>query len=143
MKKKTTKIELHHPYTKVGRLKATIAQKAHLKCADIYVSENYLRHIQTKHGKELGTLGILPIDFVRLICDNFNEIRKGSDNSVLIVMFNKRLSYVAGIALNYSVEKDFWDIKTAEPRRLKAIEKKALIWSAAKHTDNGNGNRSN
>lgn|GEM_PF-4314706 len=40
-------------------------------------------------------------------------------------------------------EKDFWEIKTAEPRRLRTIKNKALIWSAAKHSDNGNGNRPN
>ncbi len=54
-----------------------------------------------------------------------------------------KLAYVAGIALNYSLEKGFWEIKTAEPRRVKTIKNKALIWSAAKHSDDGNGNRPN
>lgn len=42
-----------------------------------------------------------------------------------------------------SLEKGFWEIKTAEPRRVKTIKNKALIWSAAKHSDDGNGNRPN
>lgn len=134
---------INKPYTKIGRLKSTIAKKAHIKCADIYVSENYLKHIQLQHGNELKSLGITPLDFVKLICTSFNEIRQGSGDSVLLVMFNNNLSYVAGIALNYSVEDDFWEVKTAEPRRLRTIKNKALIWSAAKHSDNGNGNRSN
>ena len=135
--------QIRNPYIKVGRLKDTVARQAHLKCADIYVSENYLKHIQLQHGDELQALGIAPLDFVSLICDNFNEIRQGAGNSVLIVMYNSSLAYVAGIALNYSLEKGFWEIKTAEPRRLRTIQKKALIWSAAKHPDSGNGNRPN
>ena len=136
-------MKINKPYIKVGRLKATIAREAHLKCADIYVSENYLKHIQLQHGEELEALGIAPIDFVKLICNNFNEIRQGSGDSVLLIINNSNLTYVAGIALNYSLEKDFWEIKTAEPRRLRTIKNKALIWSAAKHSDNGNGNRPN
>ncbi len=135
--------KIHTPYTKVGRLKSTIARQAHLKCADIYVSENYLAHIQLQHGDELKSLGIAPFDFLKLISENFNEIRQGSGDSVLLVMYNKSLSYVAGIALNYSVKDGFWEVKTAEPRRLRTIQKKAQIWSAAKHSDDGNGNRPN
>jgi hypothetical protein len=61
----------------------------------------------------------------------------------LLLMYNDNLTYVASIALNYSLKDDFWEIKTAEPRRLRTIKNKALIWSAAKHSDNGNGNRPN
>lgn len=135
--------KIHHPYIKVGRLKATIARAAHLQCADIYVSENYLKHIQLQHGKELQLLGIAPVNFVSLICSSFNEIRKGTDESVLLIMVNQNLTYVAGICLNFSVKEGFWEIKTAQPRRLKTIKNKALLWSAAKHSDSGNGNRSN
>ncbi|MBR5971292.1 MAG: hypothetical protein IK017_01405 [Paludibacteraceae bacterium] len=33
--------------------------------------------------------------------------------------------------------------KTAEPRRVSKVDKRPLIWEAAKHTSNGNRNRSN
>lgn len=36
-----------------------------------------------------------------------------------------------------------WEVKTAEQHRLLTVKNKALIWSAAKHSDNGNGNRPN
>ena len=136
-------MENYKPYIKVGRLNYTVAKEAHLKCADIYVSENYLRHIQLQHGGELAALDIEPFDFVKLICDKFCEIRQGTGDSVLLLMYNDNLTYVASIALNYSLKDDFWEIKTAEPRRLRTIKNKALIWSAAKHSDNGNGNRPN
>lgn len=38
---------------------------------------------------------------------------------------------------------DFWEVKTAGPRRVPTVDKKALIWEAAKHTSNGNRNHPN
>ena len=134
---------ISHPYRKAGRLNWTISKYAHIKAADIYISENQLYHIQNKHKKELEALGIDAITFVTMVCKSFNQIRKGSENSILLVIFDSKLSYVIAISLNYSIEKEFWEIKTAEPRRRKAIEKSALIWTAAKHTVSGNGDRSN
>lgn len=131
--------ELGHPYKKVGRITMTVARKAHIKAADIYVSENYLRHITNRHTSELAELGISAFDFVTLICNNFNQVRKGSGDSYLLVIYNPDLPLVAAISLNFSVRKGFWEIKTAEPRRCSTVEKSALIWEAAKHTSSGNG----
>lgn len=50
--------KIRKPYLKVGRLKATIAQEAHLKCADIYVSGNQIKHIGNKHCIELEQLEV-------------------------------------------------------------------------------------
>lgn len=134
---------LQHPYIKVGRLKMSVAKAAHLKCADIYVSENYLRHIWNRHNVELKRIGFTALDFVVHICDKFNQIREGNDNSYLLVLYNDKLPYVASISLNYSLKKGFWEIKTAEPRRCSTIQKRALRWTAAKHTVSGDGNRLN
>lgn len=41
------------------------------------------------------------------------------------------------------IAKLFWEVKTAEPRRRKTVEKSALVWTAAKHNVSGNGNRPN
>lgn len=117
----------------------TIARQAHIKSSDIYVSNNYLTHISNTHAVELAKLGIAAKDFVSLICKDFNQIRKGSDDSYLLVIYNSKLPLVAAISLNYSVKKGFWEIKTAEPRRCSTIKKSVLIWEAAKHTSNGNG----
>lgn len=37
---------------KIGRISWTIARQAHIKSADIVISDNYLRHIANKHDKE-------------------------------------------------------------------------------------------
>lgn len=44
---------------KIGRLRFTIARKINRKCADIYLSSNYQKHIERRHKKELNyTAGI-------------------------------------------------------------------------------------
>ena len=135
--------KISHPYRKIGRLNWTVSKKAHVKAADIYISENQIIHIQNTHRKELEDLGIDATTFVSMVCRNFNQIRKGSGDSILLVIYNTRLSYVIAISLNYSIEKEFWEIKTAEPRRRRTVDKSALIWTAAKHTVSGNGDRPN
>lgn len=120
---------LRHPYIRVGRLKMNIAKAAHLKSADIYVSENYLKHIEKKHSTELKTLGIDPYSYVKLIVDNFNQIRRGSDDSVLLVIFREENYHdVAAIKLTYIETKGFWEVKTAQPRNSKDVIKRKLLW---------------
>ena len=123
-------MKISKPYIKVGRLKATIAKEAHLKCADIYVSENQIKHICARHKTELEQLGLSVDMYIKSILENFNQIREGSDNSVLLVVFrdgNKHHN-TAAISLNYSIEDEFWEIKTAQPRKTEDIIKRKKIW---------------
>lgn len=129
-------------FVKVGRITMTIARAAHIKAADIYVSQNQLRHIERRHGKEIGSCGLSALGFVENVCKKFNQIRIGSGSSLLLVVYMDRLSRVAAITLNYSLKDGFWEIKTAEPRESSAVMKKTLIWPEA-HPDGGNGNHLN
>ena len=136
--------EIHDPYIKVGRISVPIARKAHIKAADIYVSKNQLKHIWNIHGNELSTIGIDAITLVKSVCCNFNQIRKGSGSSILLVIYDDRLPKVVAIDLNYSLKNEFWEVKTAEPRRCSTVLKLALIWGRpAKHSANGDGYRLN
>lgn len=120
---------LRHPYIKVGRLKMTVARQAHLKSADIYVTENYLKHIERKHKLELQTLCIDAYSYVKLIVDNYNQIRQGPENSVLLVIFRDGSYHdVAAIKLTYVSSKDIWEVKTAQPRNTKDVSKRKLLW---------------
>ncbi len=122
--------KINTPYTKVGRLKSTIAKAARLKCADIYISENQILHIKNKHSTELEQLGLTAEVYVKTIVENFNEIREGSNDSILLVVFEKDNEFhnTAALTLNYSVEDDFWEVKTAQPRNTKNVLKKRKIW---------------
>ncbi len=122
--------KIRKPYLKVGRLKATIAQEAHLKCADIYVSENQIKHIENKHCVELEQLGLSAEVYLKTIISNFNEIREGANGSILLVIFEKDNEFhnTAALTLNYSIEEGFWEVKTAQPRNTKNLLKKKKIW---------------
>lgn len=122
--------QIRNPYTKVGRLKSTIAHQAHLKCADIYVSENEIKHIENKHSVELEQLGLSADVYVKTIINNFNEIREGANGSILLVIFEKDNDFhnTAALTLNYSIEEGFWEVKTAQPRNTKNLLKKKKIW---------------
>jgi hypothetical protein len=111
---------------KVGRLKMTIARQINRKCADIYLTTNYLKHIERRHKTELEMLGLSAIDFVVTVVKNYNQIRKGSKDSILLVIFNGTLNYTAGIDLCLSG--DHWEVKTAEPRKTEDIIKRKLLW---------------
>ena len=121
MKKKSIEKQI-----KVGRLKMTIARKINKKCADIYLTPNYLKHIERRHKTELGKVGFTAVDFVKAVVKSYNQIRKGSSDSILLVIFNGDLNYTAGIDLCLSG--DHWEVKTAEPRKTEDIIKRKLLW---------------
>ena len=121
MKKKSLEKQI-----KVGRLKMTIARKINKKCADIYLSPNYLKHIERRHKTELEKVGLSAVDFVKAVVKGYNQIRKGSGDSILLVIFNGDLNYTAGIDLCLSG--DHWEVKTAEPRKTEDIIKRKLLW---------------
>ncbi|MBQ9434911.1 MAG: hypothetical protein IJU33_02155 [Bacteroidales bacterium] len=113
---------------KLGRLKLSVARAINVKCANICISDSYIVHIANTHKKELEQVGMSAIDYAQFVVDNYNQIRKGSGDSILLVVYNKELSHTAAIALNYSLKSEFWEVKTAEPRRQSEIVKRKLLW---------------
>lgn len=139
------------PYIKVGIISTQVANETFiqshtkLQSGNIFITMNQLKHIKNEHGKELEQIGMLPLDYVKFVCENFNQIRERKNNGFLLVVDNKFTPNTAIIELNFSlnVKYGFWEIKTAEPRRSSTVKKSALIWEAAKHTSNGRGNHLN
>jgi hypothetical protein len=121
-KTKTSKVDP----IKVGRLKLTVARKINRKCADIYLTPNYLKHIERRHKTELEMVGLSAIDFVKAVVKGYNQIRQGSGDSILLVIFNGDLNYIAGI--NLCLSGDYWEVRTAEPRKTEDIKKRKLLW---------------
>lgn len=62
---------------KVGRLKMTVARQINRKCADIYLTSNYLKHIERRHKTELEKLGLSAIDFVFAVVKGIIRYEKG------------------------------------------------------------------
>lgn len=117
-------------YVRVGRIRKGVADEAGIKCADVYIAKHYIRHIMQKHGVELNSLGISSIDFVKMILVNYNRIYAGSDDSIILVVYNDKtnLHSAAALKLNYIVKKGIWEIKTAQPRSTRDLERRKRIW---------------
>lgn len=114
---------------KLGRLRMPVAKKAGVRAADIYISQNHVKHIEHVHKKELAQVGLSALEYVRLIVSGFNQIRKGSDTSILLVVYTETdTHHTAAIDLNYCSKKGIWEVRTAQPRSTQAINKKKLLW---------------
>ena len=137
--------EPNSPFIHVGEISKVIAEEAGISKGKIYVSIKQLQHIAGKHETEINQIGMKVLDYIRFVCQNFNQIRKAANSSVLLVVYSEKLSNTAAIDLNFALDmkKGFWEIKTAEARRFSSIKNKTLIWEAAKHTSNGRRYRPN
>lgn len=118
-----------NPYIRLGKMPVAAARALKIKPCDIYVSDNNLRHIERAHSCELQKLGIPAELFVKLIAKDFNQIREGSKGSYLLIILNPNSSSVAAIEINYSLKREFVEIKTAIPMRMTEIVKHKLLWS--------------
>lgn len=118
---------------RIGEISKLIEKqtKGLIKSGDICINDYHLKsHIPDKHYKELSQVGMDPLEYVRYIASNFTEIREGSNKSFLLVSphHNKEYKNVAAITMEYVADGDYWEVCTAQPRSIKRLEKKRLIW---------------
>ena len=125
--KRTPTIEAQAHYQKVGRLRKPIADAINRKAADIYISDNHLKHIFNKHRAELELVGLTPKIFVDLVVSGFNRIYKGVENSLWLVIYNGS-SQVVVIDMNYALKKGFYEVKTATVVNKNNLKSKELLW---------------
>ena len=128
-KKKTTqsRIENQPHYTKVGRLRKSIATQIKRKAADIYIDDNHLKHVFIRHKDEIEQVGFTPSTFVDLVVNNFNRIYKGRENALQLVIWNGNAK-VTIIEMNLALKKGFYEVKTATIKRKSHLENCVLLW---------------
>ncbi len=131
MKRKSKKASPRPPkadgYIKVGRIRQTVARKAHIKAADVVIDRNHIVHIDKKHREELHALGLSALDYVCIVADKFTEIRQNQGASILLVKRNRdRHADTVTIELAYNPGEELWEVKTAQPRR--NLEGNLLLW---------------
>ena len=116
-------------FIKIGRIDMTRAREAHIKAGDIKIDMKHIAHVAGKHKTELESLGLTALDFLRIIVENYNEIREAKDGAFYLGKNDEvDYTYTAIIGLNYNEEKKFWEIKTAIPMRTAVFTKKNLVW---------------
>lgn len=117
-------------YIKVGRINMTIAKKAHIKAADVVVHPDDIEHIEEGHAEQLRSLGISVIDYLSIIVDNFNQVRKGSDGSILLVLTSPYKNLVLALRLMEEVDDErrlVWQVRTLYPAD-KFRKNQILLW---------------
>ena len=130
MKKKTAnrpQIEEQAHAKRLGRLSQATAKAIRRESADIYITENYVKHIFNKHVEQLKAVGYTPFDFVKEVVKGFNRIYQGSGNSILLVKWNGAAK-VAAIELNFAFQKEFYEVKTAQIRAKGNFKDEKLLW---------------
>lgn len=123
--------------TKLGVISKTIEKetKGLIKSGDICINKYHLEtHIPDRHYKEISQLGMDPLAYVKYIATNFTEIRYGAAKSFFLVSphNNKEYKNVAAISMEYVDDGDYWEVCTAQPRSVKRLEKRDLIWPLPK-----------
>lgn len=117
---------------KLGEINKVIEKqtKGLIKSGDICINEYHFRHISKDHQKELCQLGMEPLGYIKYIVNNYMEIRAGSAKSFLLVCPHNSVEYrnVAAITMEYVTDGKYWEVCTAQPRSVKRLEKKELIW---------------
>ncbi len=114
-------------FVKVGRITMTIAREAHIKAADIVVTQNYLTHVKNEHNSQLEPLGLCAFDYIKIVVTQFTEIRESHHNAVLLVKQNQdRPNDTVVIELTMNNKLHLWEVRTAEPRS--KVSGKKLLW---------------
>ena len=130
MKKTSTQtptIQAQRHYTKVGSLRKSVATQIKRKPADIYISENHLKHIFIRHKSEMEKIGLTPQMFVDLVLNGFNRIYRGKDEALLLVLWNGKPK-VTIIELNLAFEKTSYEVITATIMRKEYLDDRELLW---------------
>ena len=131
MKRKTPtkhpRIEDQAHAQKLGRLSQSVAKAIRRESADIYITENYIKHIFNRHIEELRAVGYTPLDFAKEVVAGFNRIYKGTEFSILLVKWNGTQK-VAAIELNLAFKHNFYEVKTAQMRAKENMKNLELLW---------------
>jgi len=134
MKKRNLKIndgekaQLDNKPLKIGRITWKSWANAVLPVGDIIVFEREIAHTLNNHKKELETLGLSPLDFIKFVVQNFNEIRSGNQiDSFLLIVKNPDISNTAIVELKKDKKSKFYKIKSAHPMNNMALNKKTLL----------------
>ncbi len=87
-----------------------------------------LVHIEERHGADIRNTGYSDVDsYVHDIINNFNEIRQGEGQSLILVKQNGKLK-TAFIELQPSEEGTFYTVRSSFPVREEYLNKYNVLW---------------
>lgn len=111
----------------VGRIRMGSWANKVLKAGNIYIYETELVHINNRHWKELSSIGMTALDFVRFIMANYNKVYSGTANTYRLVVQRENVSNWAAIELSFG-EKTY-NVKTAALVATKKLANRKMLCS--------------
>ena len=119
-------------FIKIGRVRLHSWMNAKLPAADILISEREIVHVANKHRQELALLGMEAFNYVTMIINQSDEIRKDNRDALFFIVSGSRQSdsdseqcAVAELKIEWMGRKRVYVIKSARPMnwgRLRKIE---------------------
>ncbi len=110
----------------VGEITPDQAKAIKHPAGKIYISKEGLAHIEKRKSLVKKLTGLDILDFVKVICFNFTEIREGDHGALLLILRTKG-SKIAVVRVS---EKDY-TVYSAYPSNRRYVEKRKLLWSQA------------
>lgn len=119
-------------FIKIGRVRLHSWINEKLPAADIIISEREIVHIANKHSHELASLGMEAFNYVTMIINQSNEVRKDDRDALFFVVSGARKTdsdleqcAVVELKIEWMGKKKVYVIKSARPMnwgRLRKIE---------------------
>ena len=110
-------------YVRLGRITRPIAQEIGYPAGYIYADKSN-QHLK-KHKQEINSD---PINFITYVVKNHNQIRQGSEGSILLVVFSEKLSKVTALKIHLLQKKNIYVVKTALVMTQSKIKNKKILW---------------
>ncbi len=112
----------------VGRFPRAVAKAINKPIKSIYVNDETLEKITTRHLPKLEIIGIDAIGFIKLILQNFTQILEDDSNGSLVLVYEPYEKSPKVAALQISREGKYYYIASAFPTTQSYIGNKRLIW---------------
>lgn len=125
-KKKKTKPKANNTiagYMIVGRITQPVARTISMPAGYIYVNRSN-QHLK-KHESQTKENGL---DLIKYVAANYNQIRQGSEGSLLLVVYSEELSKVIAVQLYTQSESNFYIAKTALVMSKSKLIGKSILW---------------
>lgn len=90
----------------------------------IIITDKSIVHVKEHHLNQLA--GVLPYDYITYVFQNYTRIYKGSKQSLLFIVFDKKLAKLAAVSMDYSQTQ--WIVRSAYPVACKRLDKKILLY---------------
>lgn len=110
-------------YVLLGRITQSVASEIKSPAGYIYADRGNT-HLN-KHRPETNENGI---SFAKRVIEKFNQVRQGSGDSFLLVIYNEKISQVVAVQVAPLKNKFCYEVKSVLIMRKKSLTGKSILW---------------